>query len=221
MTRAYSEDLRERALARLRAGETTRSTAALLIAPSCISKWKRRLAETGSFEMAVSADANGVPCRASGPTGCANAVNPDRLRHGDGGGVGRAEHGDRQENVAAGRGPPFRPRLAVCCRALPQHIGRPRPDWFDGPPRQPVRQRQGRELHKTPKVEAIYPMAFETFEDITEHIFPTSSRRSTTNAGSIGARSAATIPDIPTIPRRASSLHSRVRCVRLGGKREW
>jgi putative transposase len=51
MTRAYSEDLRERALARLRAGETTRSIAAALsIAPSCISKWNRRLAETGSLE---------------------------------------------------------------------------------------------------------------------------------------------------------------------------
>lgn len=51
MTRAYSNDLRERALARLHAGETTRSIAAALsIAPSCVSKWKRRLGETGSLE---------------------------------------------------------------------------------------------------------------------------------------------------------------------------
>ncbi|WP_167377000.1 IS630 family transposase [Rhizobium aegyptiacum] len=51
MTRPYSADLRERALVRLSAGETTRSIAtALSIAPSCVSKWKRRLAETGSFE---------------------------------------------------------------------------------------------------------------------------------------------------------------------------
>ncbi len=51
MTRPYSADLRERALARLSVGETTRSIAAALsIASSCVSKWKRRLAETGSLE---------------------------------------------------------------------------------------------------------------------------------------------------------------------------
>jgi hypothetical protein len=37
---------------------------------------------------------------------------------------------------------------------------------------------------KTLKVEAVYPMALETFEHVTEHL-PTSSRRSTTNEGSI------------------------------------
>lgn len=50
MTRPYSEDLRERALARADAGETVRSiAAALLISPSCISKWKKLRSETGAL----------------------------------------------------------------------------------------------------------------------------------------------------------------------------
>jgi putative transposase len=50
MTQPYSEDLRERALARADAGESMRSIAAALrISPSCISKWKKRRQETGSL----------------------------------------------------------------------------------------------------------------------------------------------------------------------------
>ena len=50
MTRPYSEDLRERALARFEAGETIRSIGeALGISPSCVSKWRRRKRETGSL----------------------------------------------------------------------------------------------------------------------------------------------------------------------------
>lgn len=50
MTRPYSEDLRERAVARFERGETTRSIAeALRISPSCVSKWMRRQRETGSL----------------------------------------------------------------------------------------------------------------------------------------------------------------------------
>lgn len=50
MTRPYSEDLRERALGRFDAGETIRSIgAALQISPSCVSKWRRLRAETGSL----------------------------------------------------------------------------------------------------------------------------------------------------------------------------
>ena len=50
MTRPYSEDLRERAVARYEAGETTRVIAAALrISPSCISKWTKRQRETGSL----------------------------------------------------------------------------------------------------------------------------------------------------------------------------
>lgn len=50
MTRPYSEDLRERALARADGGETVRSIAkALCVSPSCISKWKRLRAETGAL----------------------------------------------------------------------------------------------------------------------------------------------------------------------------
>lgn len=50
MARPYSEDLRERALARADAGETVRSIAqALQISPSCISKWKNLRRETGGL----------------------------------------------------------------------------------------------------------------------------------------------------------------------------
>lgn len=50
MTRPYSEDLRERALARSDAGETDRSIAeALKIAPSCLSKWRKLRRDTGEL----------------------------------------------------------------------------------------------------------------------------------------------------------------------------
>jgi transposase len=50
MTRPYSADLRERALARSDAGEADRSIAeALQIAPSCLSKWRRLRRETGAL----------------------------------------------------------------------------------------------------------------------------------------------------------------------------
>jgi putative transposase len=49
MTAPYSMDLRERALARKDAGETNREiAAALMISPSCVSKWTTRKRETGS-----------------------------------------------------------------------------------------------------------------------------------------------------------------------------
>jgi transposase len=50
MTRPYSEDIRERALARAEAGETVRSIGeALQISPSCVTKWKnlKREADAG------------------------------------------------------------------------------------------------------------------------------------------------------------------------------
>jgi len=51
MTNPYSEDLRERALARADAGETVRSIAeALVFSPSCISKWKKLRHETGALK---------------------------------------------------------------------------------------------------------------------------------------------------------------------------
>jgi putative transposase len=49
MAKPYSMELRERAMARLARGETTRQIAeALSIAPSTVSKWKSRERETGS-----------------------------------------------------------------------------------------------------------------------------------------------------------------------------
>src|SRR5215468_8108130 len=50
MTRPYSEDLRERALARADAGQTVRSIAEeLQISPSCVTKWKNLRRETGGI----------------------------------------------------------------------------------------------------------------------------------------------------------------------------
>jgi putative transposase len=47
---AYSKDLRERAVRRSEAGETIRSIAAALeISPSCVSKWRKLLRETGAL----------------------------------------------------------------------------------------------------------------------------------------------------------------------------
>ena len=49
MTRPYSEDLRQRALARRAAGETIRAIGkALGIDPSCVPKWAKRKRETGA-----------------------------------------------------------------------------------------------------------------------------------------------------------------------------
>jgi putative transposase len=54
MTRPYSEDLRERALARFEAGETIRSIGkAFGIDPSCVPKWVKRRRETGSVAPAA------------------------------------------------------------------------------------------------------------------------------------------------------------------------
>ncbi len=53
MAAPYSDDLRERAMARKAAGETNRQIAeALQIAPSCVSKWTKRKRETGSLSPA-------------------------------------------------------------------------------------------------------------------------------------------------------------------------
>ena len=50
MTQPYSEDIRDRALARADAGETVRSIGeALQISASCVSKWKKLRRETGSL----------------------------------------------------------------------------------------------------------------------------------------------------------------------------
>jgi putative transposase len=53
MTRPCSNDLRERAMARVLAGEPIRVIAAALsISPSCVSKWSTRLRTTGSAKPA-------------------------------------------------------------------------------------------------------------------------------------------------------------------------
>ncbi|MGO7134340.1 helix-turn-helix domain-containing protein [Rhizobium leguminosarum] len=70
-------------MARLKAGETIRSiAAALAIAPSCVSKWRKRLAETGALTRGRVGGRKQRPCPANGPTGCANAADPARSRRG-------------------------------------------------------------------------------------------------------------------------------------------
>lgn len=50
MTRPYSEDLRERAVALAEAGQTIRAIGtALQISPSCVSKWRKLKRETGEL----------------------------------------------------------------------------------------------------------------------------------------------------------------------------
>lgn len=62
MTRAYSMDLRERALARVAAGQSIREVAeALCVAPSSVSKWSARKRETGSAAPAPQGGARRAP----------------------------------------------------------------------------------------------------------------------------------------------------------------
>ena len=70
MTQPCSNDLRERAMARVAAGELIRAiAAALVISPSSVSKWSRRLRETGSVSPAKIGGISRVCSRAPTPTG--------------------------------------------------------------------------------------------------------------------------------------------------------
>jgi len=102
MTRAYSEDLRERALARADRGETIRSIAPeLQISASCVSKWKKLRRETGELKpgkmgghkQAVLAGANADGLRAH----CGRPVHPSQAD----GGTGCTWHQDTPENCLA------------------------------------------------------------------------------------------------------------------------
>jgi hypothetical protein len=86
----------------------------------------------------------------------------------DGGGL---ENRDRQAKAAAGRSSSFRSRFAqyaaelyretLAANGLIGSMGR-RGNPYDNA--------KAESFMKTLKVEAVYPMAFETFEDITEHL---------------------------------------------------
>nr|WP_280944202.1 integrase core domain-containing protein [Mesorhizobium sp. WSM2561] len=58
----------------------------------------------------------------------------------------------------------------MCRRDLSRSAERQRPDRFYGAQGQSVRQRQPESLLKALKVEAVYPMAFETFDDVVRHL---------------------------------------------------
>ena len=120
MTAPYSLDLRERALARKKAGETNREIAAALrISPSCVSKWTKRKRETGSLAPAQiggykPAHALGRARRLAALAHRRRAVHPARLvgrvgRTGDqdtsAGGMGvRSRRGPELQKNTAGRG---------------------------------------------------------------------------------------------------------------------
>jgi len=83
MTRPYSQDLRERALARFEAGETVRSIGKTLgIDPSCVPKWVKRRRETGS--VAPAAIGGCKPRTLSGDIayGCVSVFTPAGSRRG-------------------------------------------------------------------------------------------------------------------------------------------
>jgi putative transposase len=83
MTRPYSEDLRERAVARYEAGETARSiAAALAISPSCASKWMKRKRETGSVAPGQVGGHKKRMLSESWRRGCASAAGRGRSRPG-------------------------------------------------------------------------------------------------------------------------------------------
>src|SRR5262249_3254761 len=73
----------------------------------------------------------------------------------------------QRPQAAKGLHASFRPWVAVCLRRLSRRLAKARSHRLHGPARQSLRQRQGRELQKTLKVEAVYLMAYETFEDVT------------------------------------------------------
>jgi putative transposase len=61
-------------------------------------------------------------------------------------------------------------RIAICRASL---SARPRQAWprrLDGPARKSLRQRQSGNFMKTLKVEAVYPMAYETVSDVAEDL---------------------------------------------------
>ena len=96
MTRPYSNDLRERALARVEKGETIRSVAAALaVSPSCVSKWWTRKRRTGNVAPGKIGGHKKRTLSGRSPTGCARAcglgVHAARPR----GGAGRAGREDR------------------------------------------------------------------------------------------------------------------------------
>jgi putative transposase len=58
------------------------------------------------------------------------------------------QSGDRRPSAAARLYPPFRSRLAICCRGLPRRSRGARSQRLHGPAWQSLRQCQGRELHE-------------------------------------------------------------------------
>ena len=83
MTRPYSEDLWERAVARFEAGETIRSIGkAFGIDPSCVPKWVKRRRETGSVAPAAIGGRKPRTLWETSPSGCVIVSTPVGSRRG-------------------------------------------------------------------------------------------------------------------------------------------
>ena len=81
MTRPYSNDLRERALARVENGETIRSVAtALQVSPSCVSKWGALKRRTGHVAPGKIGGHRKPTLSGGDVTGSARACGPQRSR---------------------------------------------------------------------------------------------------------------------------------------------
>ncbi|RWI31379.1 MAG: IS3 family transposase [Mesorhizobium sp.] len=65
---------------------------------------------------------------------------------------------------------PLGPRIAICGGGLSTSPGRRRSLGSMGRKGNPYDNAKAESFMKTLKVEAVYPMAFETFEDVTEHL---------------------------------------------------
>src|ERR1700736_5098614 len=61
----------------------------------------------------------------------------------------------------------FRPWVAICLRRLSRRLAKAWSHRLHGPARQSLRNAKAESFMKTLKVEAVYLMAYETFEDVT------------------------------------------------------
>ena len=81
-------------------------------------------------------------------------------------GAGGAQGGNREPAAARGLHPSFRSRLAICCRGLPRRTRAHGLKGSMGRRGNPYDNAKAESFMKTLKVEEVYLMAYETFEDV-------------------------------------------------------
>ena len=99
--------------------------------------------------------------------GCRLRARPHRRGAADRRG---AAGGDRRPTADDGMRAPQRPRHPICVGALPQEAGRARPPGFDGRRANPYDNAKAESFMKTLKVEAVYRMEYETFDDVADDL---------------------------------------------------